>query len=134
MNFNFSELMERIANDIGGQYSEYDKTKSVIIVPIPENRYQAVVSVVKFNETFNTTGIELSSKVCALTDDIDLKALLVENAKTCYAKFVIVDDYIKVEGSTFLENINENGIKEILIEVATKADEWEFKLTGMDVN
>ena len=126
--------MEKIANDIGGQFSEYDKSKSVIIVPIPDNRYQAVVAVVKFNETYNKTGIELSSKVCALKDDIDLKELLAENAKTCYAKFVIVDDYVKVEGSTFLENINENGVKEILIEVASKADEWEFKLTGMDVN
>jgi vacuolar-type H+-ATPase subunit F/Vma7 len=134
MNLNFSELMEKIANDIGGQFSEYDKSKSVVIVPIPENRYQAVVAVVKFNETFNKTGIEFSSKVCALKDDIDLKELLAENAKTCYAKFVIIDDYIKVEGSSFLENINENGVKEILIEVASKADEWEFKLTGMDVN
>ena len=69
-----------------------------------------------------------------MKDDIDLKELLMENAKTCYAKFVLTDDYIRVEGSTFLENINENGLKEILVEVAHKADEWELKLTGLDVN
>lgn len=134
MNFNFSELMEKIANDIGGQFSEYDKNKSVIIVPLPDNRYQAVVAILKHNEKYDKTGIEFSSKVCPLNRDIDLKELLMENAKTCYAKFVIIDDYIKVEGSTFLENVNEGGMKEILFEVANTADEWEFKFTGMDVN
>jgi len=134
MKFNFSELMERIANEIGGQYSEYDKTKSVIIVPLSENRYQAVVGVEKYIEKFDKTRVEFSSKVCPLSDDIDLKSLLVENAKTCYARFVIIDDYVKVEGSTFLENISDGGLKEILEEVAGKADEWEMKLTGLDVH
>lgn len=134
MNFNFSQFMESLANEIGGQYSEYDKSKSVIIVPLPDNRYQAVVGVIKHNEKFDKTGIEFSSKVCTLNKDIDLKELLMENAKTCYAKFVILDDYVKVEGSTFLENINEGGLKEIIVEVANVADDWEYKLTGMDVN
>ncbi len=134
MNFNFSEFMENIANEIGGQYSEYDTSKSVIIVPLPDNRYQAVVGVIKYSEKFNKTGIEFSSKVCPLNNDIDLKELLIENSKTCYAKFVIIDDYIRVEGSTFLENVNEAGLKELIIEVANKADEWEYKLTGLDVN
>ena len=134
MEFNFSEFMERLANEMGGQYSEYDKSKSVIIVPLPDNRFQAVVGTVKYNDRFNKTGVEFSSKVCPLKEEIDTKELLMENAKTCYAKFVVVDDYIKVEGSTFLENVNENGLKEILVEVAHKADEWELKLTGLDVN
>jgi len=109
MEFNFSEFMEKLANDMDGQYSEYDKSKSVIIVPLADNRYQAVVGTVKYNDRYNKTGVEFSSKVCALKDDVDLKELLMENAKTCYAKFVLTDDYIRVEGSTFLENINENG-------------------------
>ena len=134
MNINFSELMEKIADDIGGQFSEYDKFKSVIIAPIEGNRYQAVVSVLKHYEQLNKTRIEFSSKVCQLTDAIDLKELLMENAKTCYARFVIVDDYIRVEGSTFLENVNESGIKEIIEEVAKMADAWELRLTGMDVH
>jgi len=134
MNFNFSELMEKIANEIGGQFSEYDKSKSVIIAPLEGNRYQAVVGVVKHNEQLNRTRIEFSSKVCQLTDTIDLKELLMENAKTCYARFVVVDDYIRVEGSTFLESVNESGLKEIIEEVARMADTWELKLTGMDVH
>ena len=134
MEFNFNGFMEKFADEIGGQFSEYDKSKSVIIVPLEENRFQAVLGVIKFNEKFNKTGIEFSSKVCPYSDDIDCKQLVIENAKTCYAKFVIVDDFIKVEGSTFVETIMEDGLKEIIREVAQLADEWELKLTGLDVN
>ncbi|MCG8308817.1 MAG: hypothetical protein MI975_15595 [Cytophagales bacterium] len=134
MEFNFNEFMERFADEIGGQFSEYDQSKSVIIVPLEENRFQAVLGVTKFNEKFNKMGIEFSSKVCPYSDDIDCKQLVIENAKTCYAKFVIVDDFVKVEGSSFLETIREEGLKEIIKEVAQLADEWELKLTGLDVN
>ena len=134
MDFNFSELMEKIANEIGGQFSEYDKYKSVIIVPLEENRYQAVVGVVKHSDKANKTRLEFSSKVCPLSDSVDLKELLMENAKTCYARFVIIDDYVRVEGSFFLESATEDSIKEIIDEVAKMADAWELRLTGMDVH
>jgi len=132
--FNFNEFMESYSEEIGGQFSEYDKSKSVIIVPLGENRYQAVLGIMKYNDEFNKTSIEFSSKVCSHSNGMDLKSLLEENAKTCYAKFVIVDDYIKVEGATFLENIKKDGLKEIIQEVAHYADIWEYKLTGLDVN
>jgi hypothetical protein len=134
MDFNFNELMEKIAEDIGGQFSEYDKYKSVIIVPLEQNRYQAVVGVLKHSDKMNKTRLEFSSKVCQLSESVDLKELLMENAKTCYARFVIIDDYVRVEGSTFLESVTESGIKEIIDEVANMADAWELKLTGMDVH
>lgn len=134
MEFNFNEFMERFADEIGGQFSEYDQSKSVIIVPLEENRFQAVLGVMKYNDKFKKLGVEFSSKVCPYSDDIDCKQLVYENAKTCYAKFVIVDDFVKVEGSTFVENVKEDGMKEIIREVAQLADEWELKLTGLDVN
>jgi hypothetical protein len=132
--FNFNAFMEDYASEIGGQFSEYDQTKSVIIVPLDENRFQAVLGVMKFNEKFNKTGIEFSSKVCPYSEDIDCKGLIEENAKTCYAKFIIVDDFIKVEGSAFLNSVTRDGLKEIIVEVAQLADEWELKLTGLDLN
>lgn len=134
MDFNFSELMKKIANDIGGQFSEYDKSKSVVIVPLEGNRFQAVVGAVKFNEKLQKTRLEFSSKVCALSENVDLKELLMENAKTCHARFVIIDDYIRVEGAAFIESATEEEVKEIIIEVANMADAWELKFTGMDVH
>ncbi|MCK5368790.1 MAG: hypothetical protein KAQ62_09565, partial [Cyclobacteriaceae bacterium] len=76
MEFNFNEFMERYAEEIDGQFSEYDQSKSVIIVPLDENRFQAVLGVIKYNEKFNKTGIEFSSKVCPFSDDIDCKQLV----------------------------------------------------------
>lgn len=134
MDFEFNDFMEKFAEEIGGQFSEYDTSKSVIIVPLDDNRFQAVLGVMAFNDKFSKMSIEFSSKVCPDSEDIDYKKLVMENAKTCYAKFVIVDDFIKVEGSTFLETTTEEGLKEIVQEVAQLADEWEYKLTGMDVN
>ena len=134
MSFDFNLFMESLADEIGGQFSEYDKSKSVIIVPLDDNRFQAVLGVMKFNEKFSKMGVEFSSKVCPYADDIDCKQLVMENAKSCYAKFVIVDDFVKVEGSAFLENIKPEGLKQIIQEVAQMADEWEYKLTGLDVN
>lgn len=134
MEFNFNAFMEGYADEIKGQFSKYDQSKSVIIVPLEENRFQAVLGVIKHNDKFNKVGIEFSSKVCPFSEDIDCKQLIIENAKTCYAKFVIVDEFIKVEGATFIENIMEDGLKEIIQEVAHMADEWELRLTGLDVN
>ncbi len=134
MNFDFNVFMENYAEQIGGQFSEYDSSKSVIIVPLDDNRFQAVLGVMKHNEKFDKMGVEFSSKVCPDSEDIDYKRLIMENAKTCYAKFVTVDGFIKVEGSTFMETTTEDGLKEIIQEVAQLADEWEYKLTGLDVN
>ncbi len=134
MNFDFNDFMESFAEQIGGQFSEYDKSKSVIIVPLEDNRFQAVLGVMKFNEKVNKMGVEFSSKVCPYSDEIDCKLLVMENAKSCYAKFVIVDEFVKVEGSAFLDNMKPEGLQEIIKEVAGLADEWEYKLTGLDVN
>lgn len=134
MEFDFTAFMERFAEEIGGQYSEYDRNKSVIIVPLEDNRFQAVLGVIKYNEKFKKTGIEFSSKVCPFCEEVDCYQLLMENARTCYAKFVLANDFVKVEGSAFLENMTEEALKEIVNEVAFLADEWEYKLTGLDVN
>ena len=131
---NFNEFMETFADEVGGQYSEYDDNRSVIVVPIEGNRFQSVFGIKKYSERYQKTGLEFSSKVCPHSDDIDLGELLKENARFCYAKFILEDGFLKVESSLFLENINEGLVKELIIEVANVADEWEYRLTGQDVH
>ncbi len=131
---NFTEFMESFAEEIGGQFSEYDKTKSVIIVPVDEFRFQTVVGEMRHINHYDKTAIEYSSKVCSYQGDIDLKLLLEENTKFCHAKFSIVDGFVKVEASAFIDNATAELLKEIILEVAQMADEWEYKLTGMDVH
>ena len=131
---NFTEFMESYANEIGGQYSEYDKNKSVIIVPLEDGRFQTVLGIMKHSEKYSKTGVEFTSKVCEFSADINLTELLRENSNFCHAKFVLVDDYIKVEAATFLDNVTDELLKEMIVEVANLADEWEYKLTGLDVH
>lgn len=131
---NFNEFMESYAEEIGGQFSEYDDSRSVIVVPIEGNRFQSVFGIKKYSERYQKTGLEFSSKVCPHTEDIDLGELLKENSKFCYAKFILEDNFLKVESSLFLENISEGLVKELISEVANVADEWEFRLTGQDVH
>lgn len=127
-------FMESYAEEIGGTYSEYDIRTSIIIVPLPDERFQTVLGKLKHSQRYDRLGIEFMSKVCQYEDDLDLKLLLVENGNLNHAKFAIVDNFIHVEASCFVESATEDLLKEIIQEVANVADEYEFKLTGADVH
>ncbi|MEQ8244908.1 hypothetical protein [Fulvivirga sp.] len=127
-------FMENYANEIGGTYSEYDSRTSIIIVPLPDERFQTVLGKLKHSSRYDRLGIEFTSKVCRFESDLDLKMLLQENANLNHAKFTILDDFIHVEASSFIESATEQLLKEIIQEVANVADEFEFKLTGADVH
>lgn len=126
-------FMSEYADEIDGQYSEYNQEKSVIIVPLDENRFQAVLGAIKSNQN-GVKAFKFTSKVCEFNDNIDLKELMKKNHNFTYSKFVIVEDIVKVEASTKMDNANQEQLKEMIIEVASAADEWEYKLTGLDVN
>lgn len=127
-------FMQNYADEINGQYSEYDSNKSIIIVPLPDERYQTVLGHLKHSNRYNKVGIEFTSKVCPFREGLNLKQLLEENAQLNHAKFVLVDNYLNVEASCFLDTATEELLKEIIQEVANVADEYEFKLTGEDIH
>lgn len=127
-------FMESYADQIGGTYSEYDIRTSIIIVPLPDERFQTVLGKLKHSQRYDRLGIEFTSKVCQVDDSIDLKKLLVENSNLNHAKFSILDNFIHVEASSFVDSATEELLKEIIQEVANVADEYEFKLTGADVH
>lgn len=129
-----NSFMRSYAEEIGGTYSEYDGSTSIIIVPLPDERFQTVLGTVKLNKRYNRKLIEFSSKVCKFNSNIDMKELLTENTNLNHAKFAIADDFIQVEDSCFIETATEDLIKEIIQEVANIADEYENKLTGVDVH
>lgn len=133
MIMNLNTFMENYAQQIDGQYSEYNDNVNIIIVPLFDERFQTVFGQVKKYDRYDKEVIAFSSKVCEFESDIDLKALLSQNTHFCYSKFSIVDDYIQVEATFFTESLNEETLKEAIQEVANLADEYEFKLTGADV-
>ena len=131
---NFNEFMETYANEIGGQFQEYDTNKSVVIFPLGGNRYQAVLGTKRNSEVTNKPSIEFTSKVCEYSDSINLESLIRANATFTAARFVLIDDFVRVEAATYAETATESVLKSIIEEVATVADAWEHKLTGEDVH
>lgn len=126
--------MENFAKEVNGEFSAYDKSKSVIIIPLPENRFQTIVGLLRLNEIQEREIIAFSTVVCKLQPEINLEKLLRANAGFCHARFSISDETIKVEASVHLDNVTGEMLKEIILEVARIADEWELRLTGIDIH
>lgn len=127
-------FMKKYADQIGGQYTDYDPAHSVIIVPVSGNRFQTVLGTIKKNDLYNRSLIALSSKVCSIKPDLDYKMLLEQVAYFNYCRFVINDSYLMVEAVSAVDGITENTIKEMLQEVSNLADQFEMKLTDSDVH
>lgn len=125
--------MRRYADEIGGQYTEYDPEHAIIIVPVSGGRAQTVLSSVNLNQLYNRKLISISSKVCPAQQEIDFRMLLSQSAYLNYSRFVISENYLQVEAVASVENLQEGVVKEMVQEVANVADQFEMKLTGADV-
>lgn len=128
----FKKFSQDLANEIKGQYTEYDSRHSVFIVPLPEERFQTVIARIHFHETYKRDVIQVLSKVCELKQRIDFAALLEASSELVYTRFIVEDGYLKTESSFFLDNVTDTLIKEMILEVTHTADEWELKITGQD--
>jgi len=128
----FAKFCKKYAEEIEGKYQEYDSDQSVIIIPLPENRFQTITGHITYNEHYDREVIQLKTKVCQLSEEIPFEELLVESASYPYSKFIIEEGFLKVEAITFVVNLNEKMIKEMFMEIAKHADDWEFRITGKD--
>ena len=127
-------FMKKYADEIRGQYIEYTKTLSVIIVPVSGNRFQTVMGTIKKSPLYNRSVITFTSKVCTMDTSFDFKMLLEQTAFFNYCRFMISENYLQVEAVSSLDGVTEEDIKEMLQEVANLADQYEMKLTGADVH
>ena len=127
-------FMKKYADQISGQYIEYNKTLSVIIIPVAGNRFQTVMGNIKQSSLYNRKVITFTSKVCPKNDSIDFKMLLEQTAFFNYCRFMISDNYLQVEAVSSLDGVSDDDIKEMLQEVANLADQYEMKLTGADIH
>ncbi len=126
-------FMKKYADEIGGQFTEYDQSHSIIIVPVPGNRFQTVIGTIR--ETQNKKRlISLTSKVCALRSGVDYKTLLEQSVLFDYSRFIVNDNYLQIEAVTAIDSASEGTIKETLQEVANLADQFELKLTDSDIH
>lgn len=133
---NLTDYMESLSEEIGGRFSEYDQSNSVIIVPLGDGRYQTVLGNIYFSDLIHDNVIRFSSKVCSYTEDINAQELMMENNFMSYAKFTLADGFVKIIASIPVVDVDvyDNTIlKRMITEVAQRADAWELKLTGLDV-
>lgn len=128
----FSKFSQNLAAEIGADYTEYDASHSVLVVPLADGRFQTVVARLMEHPRFKKEVVRITSKVCYTSEDIDYKELLTASDNYVHTNFTIEDDILKVEASLFYESINKEIMKEIVSEVASIADDWEFKITGVD--
>lgn len=127
-------FMKKYADQIGGQFTEYDPSHSIIIVPVSGNRFQTVVGTVRKNDLYNRRLITLNSKVCAVKAGIDFKMLLEQSAYFNYCRFIITENHLQIEAVTALDTVTESIIQEMIQEVANLADQYELKLTDTDIH
>jgi len=129
-----SAVMKKYADQIGGQYTEYDHAQSIIIMPVSGGRYQTVLGTVIQNDLYNRKLISLHSKICNIKPGIDYQMLLEQTAYFNYCRFIIKENYLQVEAVASLIGITEETIKEMVQEVANLADQFELKITGVDIH
>jgi len=130
----FKTFCKHFADEIGGQYQEYDEHQSIVIIPMEDGRFQAVTGHLSTHPTTEGELITIKSKVCSINADIPYEDLLKPDERYPFAKFAIEGEHVKVEWTAYLAHLAEDEIKEMMIEVATYADRWEEKITGKDVH
>ena len=131
---NIMNYVQQYAEQIGGQFTDYDHTKSVIVVLTSGNRFQTVVTLTQMSPVSGREQAVFTSKVCEFNVGLDLKTLLEQNANFDYSKFVLADGFLKVEASCLADWASNDQIKEMIQEVAQLADHYELKLTGQDIH
>src|SRR5437899_1398081 len=94
---NLSAILKSYADQIGGQYTEYDPSNSIIIVPVAGGRFQTVLGTVKQNELYNRKLITIHSKVCSIKPGMDYQMLMEQVSFFNYCRFIIRDNYLQVE-------------------------------------
>jgi len=131
---NVINTVKQYADQIGGQFTDYDHSKSVIVVPLDGSRFQTVLAITQKSPVSGRDQAIFTSKVCEFTTSIDLKSLMEQNGNFDYSKFVLEDGYLKVEASCLASSASEEQVREMIQEVAQLADHYEYKLTGVDIH
>lgn len=129
----FKAFAKKYAQEINGDFSEYDDHQSVIVIQLPDERFQAVQGSIVHSPQYGREVLHLKSTVCKESEKINFPNLLSESKENVHTRFVVDDGYLKVEALAFMDSLTEARIKEMIQEVGNVADQWEFKITGKDI-
>jgi hypothetical protein len=131
---NLFTFIRQYADQIGGQFTDYDHTKAVVVVPLEGGRFQTVLAITQPSQLSGKPLAVFTSKVCEFNDAINTRELLEQTATFDYSKFMVEDGFLKIEASCTAATVTEEQVKEMLQEVASLSDRFEHSLTGQDVH
>lgn len=126
--------VQQYAEQIGGQFTDYDHSKSVVVVPINGSRFQTVLAITQVSAVSGRDQALFTSKICEYSNGLDLKLLMEQNGRFDYSKFVVDEGFLKIEASCLASSVSKDQIREMIQEVAQLADHYELKLTGRDIH
>lgn len=126
-------IMSQIAEQVNGQCTVYDPELVILVVPVSGGRYQTVLGSVRTNELYNRKLYNIRSKVCPVQPDTDYARLLEQAAQFYYSRFVISEGHLQIEAVAEAASVSVDAVREMLMEVANLADQFEMKLTGADI-
>ncbi len=131
---NIKAYLQKMADDVGGKFTEYSDNSVIVTLPLADGRYQNVKAYI--HQMADGLMLVFSSKVChvAEANNLDFIELLKMNMELCYAKTVIDDGTLEIVATTRYELCSHDQVRFMANEVARVADSLEKQLTGLDVN
>jgi len=131
---NFKKFAQKYAQEIDGEFRDYDDHQSIIVIRLKGDRFQAVQGNVYMHDKYaGREVVQLKTKVCTSEQAINFSNVLASSADHIHSKFIIEDGFLKVESAAFMDSVNDSRIKEMIQEIGNLADEWELKITGKDI-
>ncbi len=130
---NLFNFIKQYAEQLGGQFTIYDSTKSIIVVPLNGGRFQTLIVAIEKSKILDKHHGVITSKVCEYTSTINLKDLLEQSVRFDYSKFIIGDGHLKIIATFPTEGTSEDEIKHMIMEVAQLGDKFELQITGRDI-
>jgi hypothetical protein len=126
---NTLNYVKEFVKSIDGIFVDYTSDKFAVIIPLQASkRIQRVFGII----TRKKDKLEFNSIVCT-KDKADFERLSEEQKEFTYSKFIKEGDNVMISASINMETANYYLIQDVIMEVAKNADDWEKKLTGMDI-
>jgi hypothetical protein len=131
---NLQQALEAYSEKSDSQFIRYNDEISFVIVPVSGGRNQKVIVNLVQNDLYNRKMVRISSIVCPVSENPDLKRLLEQSAHFNYCRFVIRDTNIEVEAVADASGVTPPVLGEMITETANLADQFEMIITGKDRN
>lgn len=130
---NLTKAIEKIAEELGGSFTEYSQNNLILTVPIADGRFQGVTTYL--SDRAGVHVIEFASRVCdADIPNLNFRHVLEVNQELVYSKVVIFEGFLQLAASVVVEHATEDILKDIVNEIGHTADNLERELTGSDVH